>query len=86
MYSLEKKKTAQEFLEQYKELIKRRLDQDSIPYQVAKSRDLQRTRSTNAEYNEATVQTVKCLNKALKEPPEIVLFEGGCYECTINDN
>ena len=84
MYSL--KKTAQEFLEQYKELIKRRLDQDSIPYQVAKSRDLQRTRSTNAEYNEATVQTVKCLNKALKEPPEIVLFEGGCYECTINDN
>ena len=73
-----RKKPAQEYLEHYEELIKRQLSQDSKPYQVSKSRDLQRTRSTNTEYDEATAQTVKCLNKALKEPPEIVLFEGGC--------
>ena len=80
------KKPAQEALEQYKEQIKRRLNEESKIYRVSKSRDLQRTRSTNAEYNEATAPSVKCLNKALKEPSEIVFFEGGCYECTINDN
>ena len=29
--------------------------------------------------------SVKALNKELREPTELVLFPGGVYECTIND-
>ena len=76
---------AQEALNEYRESIKQTLERESITYRIAYSRDLQRTRSTNAEYNNASASTIKSLNKELKEPSEIVLFSGGIYECTIND-
>ena len=77
---------AQNALNEYRENIKQLLDTESIVFRVAYSRDLQRTRSTNAEYSDATENSIKALNKELKEPSQIVFFAGGFYECTINDS
>jgi len=52
------------------------LDTESIIFRVAYSRDLQRTRSTNAEYSDATENSIKALNKELKEPSQIVFLLG----------
>ena len=62
------------------------MDTESIVYRIAHSRDSQRTRSTNAEYSDASDNSIKALNKELKEPSQIVFFAGGVYECTINDS
>ena len=76
---------AQEALNEYRESVKRQLNNSGIVYRISSSRDTQRTRSTHAEYSRATQQNIKCLNKELKEPTELVFFIGGVYECTIND-
>ena len=76
---------AQEALNEYRECIKRQLENDNIPFRLSRSRDMHRTQSTNAEYSIATPQSIKTLNKELKEPSEIIFFAGGIYECTIND-
>ena len=52
---------------------------------MAVSSDLQRTSGTNGEYSQASAQSVRYLNKEIREPTEIVLFSEGIYECTIND-
>ena len=62
------------------------MDTENIQYRIAYSRGSQHTRSTNAEYNDASAISKKKLNKELKEPSEIVFFPGGVYECTINDS
>lgn len=77
---------AQNALNEYRENIKQLLDTESIIFRVAYSRDLQRTRSTNAEYSDATENSIKALNKELKEPSQIIFFSWGFYECTINDS
>ena len=77
---------AQNALNEYRESIKQLLDNETKIYRIAYSRDSQRTRSTNAEYNGASENSIKALNKALKEPSQIVFFQGGIYECTINDS
>ena len=61
------------------------MDNNSIIYRRSISRDLQRVNGTNAEYTLTSPQSVKSLNKEMKEPIEIVLFSGGIYECTLND-
>ena len=76
---------AQEALKEYRESIKNKLNIDGTPYRVSKSRDSQRTRGTNGEYISASEQSIKSLDKELKEPAELVFFVGGIYECTIND-
>ena len=65
---------AQNALNEYRESIKQLLDNESKIYRIAHSRDSQRTRSTNAEYNGASENSIKALNKALKEPSQIVFF------------
>ena len=77
---------AQNALNGYRENIKQSLETESIVYTIAYSRDSQRTRSTNAEYSDASENSIKALNKELKEPSQIVFFAGGVYECTINDS
>ena len=62
------------------------MDTENIQYRNAYSRDSQRTRSTNAEYSDASDISKRALNKQLEEPSEIVLFAGGIYECTINNS
>ena len=59
---------AQNALSEYRKNIKQLLDAESIVYRVAYSRDLQRTRSTNAEYSDASENSIRILNKELKEP------------------
>ena len=66
--------------------MKRQLNNESIEYQISKSRDTQRTRNSSGKYTEASANSIKALNKEVKEPTEIVFFSGGIYECTINDN
>ena len=77
---------AQDALKEYRQSIKNQLTNDQIIYRISKSRDMQRTRGTNAEYVEASIQSIKVLDKELKEPTELVFFIGGIYECTINDH
>ena len=67
---------AQEALNEYRESIKRQLQNTNTPYRVAKASDMQRTRSTNSDYSAASQQSIKALNKELKEPSELVFF--GC--------
>ena len=86
MRTFARKMPAQEALDKYKESVKRQLQNDSIPFRIALSIDKQRTRTTNAEYGTASIQTIKALNKHLKEPSELVFFTGGMYECTMNDS
>ena len=76
---------AQEALNKYRESIKQQLNNDGIIYRTVIARDTQRNLSTNAEYGPASIQSIKSLNKDLKEPLELVFFSGGVYECTIND-
>ena len=76
---------AQEALNEYRESVKRRLNDVGIVYRISRSTDTQRTRSTHAEFYAASEQSIKSLNKDLKEPTELVFFVGGVYECTIND-
>ena len=66
--------------------VKRHLNNESIEYRISKSRDTQRTRNSSGEYTEASENSIKALNKEVKEPTETVFFSGGIYECTINDN
>ena len=68
---------AQEALNEYRDNIKQILNNESTTYRIAYSKDSQRTRSTNAEYSDASINIIKALNKALKEPSEIVLLAGG---------
>ena len=76
---------AQNALKEYRESIKTQFTDDGTPFRLATSRDSQRTRGTNGDYTPASEQSIKSLDKELKEPAEIVFFEGGVYECTIND-
>ena len=76
---------AQDALKEYCQSIINQLSNDRLPFCISKSRDMQRTRGTNAEYIEASIQSIKFLTKELKEPAELVFFVGGIYECTIND-
>ena len=77
---------ALEALNEYKQSIRRQLLIESIEFRSSFSKDRQRSRSSNAEYGPASEQTIRYLNKHLKEPTEIIFFVGGVYECTINDN
>ena len=52
---------------------------------LASSRDTQILRAANGDYTPANVQSIKTLNKELREPSELILFSGGVYELTIND-
>ena len=79
-------KPSQEDLNKYIESIKHQLQNDLVTYRLALERDKQRTRSTNAEYGLATEQSIKALNKDLKEPSELVFFASDIYECTINNS
>ena len=65
---------AQNALNEYRENIKQLLDAESIVYRVAFSRDSQRTRSTNAEYSDASESSIKALNKEVKEPSQNCIF------------
>ena len=69
---------AQEAINEYRENIKMMLDNESIPYISLFARDLQRSRSTNAEFSNALELVIKALNKELKEPMEIVFFFRWC--------
>ena len=77
---------SQEALNKCIESIKHQLQNDLVTYRLALERDKQRTRSTNAEYGLATEQSIKALNKDLKEPSELVFFSIDIYECTINNS
>ena len=77
---------AQEALDEYKESIKCQLQNDSITFRIAYSRDRQQTIIINAEYGPALEQSIKVLNKNLKESSELVIFAGRIYKCTINDS
>ena len=85
MRAFSRVRPAQEALKEYQESIKKQLYTDEVPFRISKSRDSQRTRGTNGEYTFASEQSIKSLDKELKEPSEIVFFIGGIYECTIND-
>ena len=86
MRAFSRVRPAQDALNEYRERIKRLLQNDKIPFRVISSRDRQRARSTTAEYGPALDRSIKTLNKELKEPSELVFFSGGIYECTINDS
>ena len=77
---------AQAALNEYREAIKQQLENEYIPYRIVSSRDSHSTRSTNAEYSDASPNSINALDKKLKEPSQIVLFAGGVYECTVNDS
>ena len=77
---------SQEALNEYRESIKHKLQNDSVTYLIALEREKQRTISTNSKYGQATEQSIKALIQDLKEPSELVFFAGGIYECTINDS
>ena len=70
---------------EYRQNIKQTLENESIAYRILRSRDSQRTRSTNVEYSDVSKNCINALNKILKEPSEIVLFSGGIYEYIVND-
>ena len=76
---------AQEALNQYRERIRRKLDRCQTRYVLATSRDTHKLKGANGDYTPANEQSVKALNKELREPSKLILFSGGVYECTIND-
>ena len=43
-------------------------------------------RSSSGDYLPAGEQSIKSLNRELKEPSDLVFFPGAVCECTINDN
>ena len=86
MLTFAQKMPAQKAPDKYREIIKRQLQNDSILFRVALSTDKQRTRTTNAEYGPASIQSIKALNRHLKEPSELVFLSGGIHECTMNDS
>ena len=75
----------QEALNEYRESINCKLQNESVTQHIYLAREKQRTRSKNAEYGLATEQIIRVFNKYLKEPSELLFFAGGIYECTIND-
>ena len=85
MSDLSRVRISQEDLNKYREIIKCQSQNDPVTYRIALERYKQRTTSTNSEYGLATEQSIKALNKYLKEPSKLVFFAGGIYECTINN-
>ena len=61
------------------------MDSNNTPYLVATSRDTQKIKGASGDYTPVNEVSVKALNRELREPTELVLFPGGVYECTIND-
>jgi len=86
MRAYSRKRPAQEALTDYRESIRRQLINESTEFRLSYAKDKQRIRSSNAEYAPASEQTIKVLNKQLKEPSELIFFKGGVYECTMNDH
>ena len=76
---------AQEALNNFHESIIKKLDNEGISYVKAISWDTQKVKSASADYNRANKISIKALNKDLWEPTELVLFPGGVYEFTAND-
>ena len=69
-----RKQPAQNALNEFRESLKCLLRNESIEYRVSVSRDLQRTSGSNGEYSQASAQSVRYLNKEMREPTEIVFF------------
>ena len=42
-------------------------------------------RGVNGDFTPANEQSIKALNKELREPSKLILFSGGVYELTVND-
>ena len=74
MRAFSRMRPAQEALNEYRESVKRQLNDAGIAYRISSSIDTQRTRSTHAEFYRATEQSIKSLNKDLKEPTELVFL------------
>ena len=80
-----RRRPAQAALADYRESMKRTLTNDGIAYLVAESIDSQKMKGASSDFTIAGEQSINALNRELREPTELVLFEGGVYECTIND-
>lgn len=76
---------AQEALDEARNSLRRQLESESVDFCTSSSNDTHRIRSSNAEFTPASEDSIKSLNKAMKEPSEIIFFAGGVYECTVND-
>ena len=85
MQTFSRRIPAKEALDKYRESIKRKLDRSGKPYILANSRDTQIMRGANGDFTPANEQSIRALNKELREPSELILFSGGVYELTVND-
>jgi predicted GIY-YIG superfamily endonuclease len=75
----------QEALKEYRESVKRQLQNSGVDHRIVPSRDTHRSQGSQAEYSTASEQSIKALNRSVKEPTELVLFAGGIYEITHNE-
>ena len=71
MRAFSRVRPAQDALKEYRQSIKKLLTDNQILYCLSKSRDKQRTKGTNAEYVDAIIQSIKSLDKEVKEPDEV---------------
>ena len=77
---------AEEALNEFRNNIKRKLCNDVMDYQLSLSTGLHRScTNCSGEFHITTEQSIKALNKELKDQWKLVLPSGRVYECTIND-
>ena len=74
MRSFSRKIPAQETLIAYRESIKRQLTSEGTIFCIASSRDTHKMRGSSVDYGPAGEQSIKALNRELKEPSELVFF------------
>ena len=62
-----------------------RFNREHIPYTISNSEDFQQRVGSRADYVLANSnQLIQSMNKNLKEPPQLLFYEGAQFEATIN--
>ena len=79
-----KRYPAQEATRMYIEQVKSFLSNRDI--RESKSNDVQNPMYSHGEWQTASAQTTRALNKEIKEPENLLFFKGAVYECTFNED
>ena len=77
--------SAQQSVELYIKQLQTTFRRDNVPFVSSLARDAQKPAYSRAEYVPATSHTSSLLDKDLKEPQELLFFQGAILECTYND-
>ena len=77
-----KRVPAKDAAKQFVERVRRQIDE--VDRKEKKAEDVQKSRYSHQDWNPASQSTSSKLEQKLKEPTELLFYQGATYECTYN--